>query len=85
MFQVRRRRAAKLTNFFGVEYRELMSEVLESIEKGIEEESGRGTLEPDEIQVCISCLSMDLRVLTCAPQDLVQKLRNLKIKRSGLV
>lgn len=57
MFQVRRRRAAKLTNFFGVEYRELMSEVLESIEKGIEEESGRGTLKPDEIQVRIRCLS----------------------------
>ena len=34
-FQVRRRRAAKLTNFFGVNYRELMSEILESLEKGI--------------------------------------------------
>lgn len=40
-FQNRRRRAAKLTQFFGVDYRDLMSEILESIEKGVEEEGGR--------------------------------------------
>ncbi|KAI0094493.1 hypothetical protein BDY19DRAFT_23212 [Irpex rosettiformis] len=50
MFQTRRRRAAKLTQFFGVDYRELMSEILESLEKGLEEEGGRGTLKPDEVQ-----------------------------------
>ncbi|KAF9245727.1 hypothetical protein BU15DRAFT_58701 [Melanogaster broomeanus] len=33
-FQLRRRRAAKLTHFFGVDYRELIQDVLESIEKG---------------------------------------------------
>ncbi|KAI0830784.1 hypothetical protein BC628DRAFT_1408186 [Trametes gibbosa] len=49
-FQQRRRRAAKLTHFFGVDYRELMNEVLESIEKGLEEERGRGTLRPDEVR-----------------------------------
>ncbi|KAI0361109.1 hypothetical protein OH77DRAFT_1417314 [Trametes cingulata] len=49
-FQQRRRRAAKLTHFFGVDYRELMNEVLESIEKGLEEERGRGTLRPDEVK-----------------------------------
>ncbi|EIW64047.1 uncharacterized protein TRAVEDRAFT_32888 [Trametes versicolor FP-101664 SS1] len=49
-FQQRRRRAAKLTHFFGVDYRELMSEILESIEKGLEEERGRGTLRPDEVR-----------------------------------
>ncbi|CCM03767.1 uncharacterized protein FIBRA_05914 [Fibroporia radiculosa] len=49
-FQTRRRRAAKLTQFFGVNYRDLMSEILDSIEKGLEEESGKGTLKPDEVQ-----------------------------------
>ncbi|KAI0652341.1 hypothetical protein C8Q79DRAFT_896641 [Trametes meyenii] len=49
-FQQRRRRAAKLTHFFGVDYRDLMSEVLESIEKGLEEERGKGTLKPDEVR-----------------------------------
>lgn len=84
-FQVRRRRAAKLTNFFGVNYRELMSEILESIEKGIEEESGRGTLKPDEIQVCIFSFLHGISVLIYLGQDLVQKLRNLKTKRNSLV
>ena len=50
-FQWRRRKAAKLTQFFGVNYRDLMNEILESIEKGLEEERGRGTMQPDEIQV----------------------------------
>jgi len=49
-FQIRRRRAAKLIQFFGVNYRELMNEVLDSLEKGLEEESGKGTLKPDEVQ-----------------------------------
>ncbi|PCH34118.1 hypothetical protein WOLCODRAFT_141980 [Wolfiporia cocos MD-104 SS10] len=49
-FQQRRRRAAKLTQFFGVNYRDLMAEILESIERGLEEERGRGTLKPDEMQ-----------------------------------
>jgi len=49
-FQARRRRAAKLTQFFGVDYRELISDVLESIEHGLEHEQKRGTLNPDEIQ-----------------------------------
>ncbi|EMD32518.1 hypothetical protein CERSUDRAFT_99246 [Gelatoporia subvermispora B] len=49
-FQLRRRRAAKLTAFFGVNYRDLMGEILESIEKGLEEERGRGTLRADEAQ-----------------------------------
>ncbi|TCD70133.1 hypothetical protein EIP91_004862 [Steccherinum ochraceum] len=65
-FQNRRRRAAKLTQFFGVDYRDLMEEILESIEKGVEEEGGRGALKPDEVQ------------------DLLQKLRNLKLKRNNL-
>ena len=52
-FQARRRRAAKLTQFFGVDYRELMTEILDSIERGLEEESGRGTLNPDEVEVSV--------------------------------
>lgn len=51
LFQARRKRAAKLTQFFGVNYRDLMNEILDSLEKGLEEERGRGTLRPDEVQV----------------------------------
>ena len=50
-FQQRRRRAAKLTHFFGVDYRDLMGEILDSLEKGLEEERDKGTLKPDEVQV----------------------------------
>ncbi|KAI0718893.1 hypothetical protein C8T65DRAFT_68046 [Cerioporus squamosus] len=49
-FQQRRRRAAKLTHFFGVDYRDLMGEILDSIERGLEEERGKGTLKPDEVK-----------------------------------
>lgn len=51
-FQARRRQAAKLTHFFGVEYRDLIGDILESIEHYVEEESHRGGLQPHEIQVC---------------------------------
>lgn len=50
-FQVRRRRAAKLTSFFGVNYRELIEDILESIERGVEEEHGKGTLQLEEAEV----------------------------------
>jgi hypothetical protein len=53
-FQARRRQAAKLTHFFGVEYRDLIGNILESIERYVEEESHRGSLRPEEIQVCLS-------------------------------
>jgi hypothetical protein len=49
-FQVRRRRAAKLTQFFGVNYRELINDVLESIEHGVEHEQMRGTLRAEEVE-----------------------------------
>jgi len=51
-FQARRRQAAKLTHFFGVDYRVLIGDILESIEHYVEEESHRGSLRPEEIQVC---------------------------------
>ncbi|KIM70154.1 hypothetical protein SCLCIDRAFT_509107 [Scleroderma citrinum Foug A] len=52
-FQVRRRRAAKLTSFFGVNYRELIEDILESIERGVEEEHGKGTLQLEEAEVLL--------------------------------
>ncbi|KAF8640548.1 hypothetical protein AX17_000210 [Amanita inopinata Kibby_2008] len=50
-FQLRRRRAAKLTHFFGVDYRELINDVLESIESGLEHEQKRGAIEAEEVEV----------------------------------
>ncbi|KAF8140646.1 hypothetical protein EV363DRAFT_1313023 [Boletus edulis] len=50
-FQIRRRKAAKLTSFFGVDYRELIQNILESIEKGVEEERTKGNLQPQEVEV----------------------------------
>jgi hypothetical protein len=55
-FQLRRRRAAKLTHFFGVDYRQIMTDILESIEKGVEEERRRGTLQAEEVEVRFSFL-----------------------------
>jgi hypothetical protein len=57
-FQARRKQAAKLTHFFGVDYRDLIGDILESIERYVEEESHRGTLHPNEIQVCRPFLRM---------------------------
>ena len=52
-FQARRKQAAKLTHFFGVDYRDLIGDILESIEHDVQEESHRGVLRPEEIQVCL--------------------------------
>ncbi|KAF8574657.1 hypothetical protein K439DRAFT_1398887 [Ramaria rubella] len=49
-FQQRRRRAAKLTNFFGVNYRDLFGDVLWSIEMGMREEVKEGVLQVDEME-----------------------------------
>jgi hypothetical protein len=50
-FQLRRRKAAKLTQFFGVDYVDLIKDVLESIEKGVDEERKGGVLQPGEAEV----------------------------------
>ena len=64
-FQVRRRRAAKLTHFFGVGYKQIVNEVLDSIEKGVEEERKRGTLQPEEVDVSVGVISSpSTRILT---------------------
>jgi hypothetical protein len=64
-FQARRRQAAKLTHFFGVDYRDLIGDILESIEHYVEEESHRGNLHPEEIQVCRSWLRKMIDWLNC--------------------
>lgn len=51
MFRARRRRAAKLTNFFGVKYRDLFGEVLESIEAGMREDVRVGRMGVGELEV----------------------------------
>lgn len=59
-FEVRRRRAAKLSHFFGVGYRDLFGEVLESIEMGVREDEDKGTLNPDEARVSnVACLRVE--------------------------
>lgn len=50
-FEQKRRRAAKLTNFFGVSHRDIMSDILESIESGVTEERGRGNLDQAQADV----------------------------------
>ncbi|KAG9013809.1 hypothetical protein FRB94_000789 [Tulasnella sp. JGI-2019a] len=48
MFQQRRKRAAKLTKFFGTDYRSMFGEVLDSIEVGVLDDQTRGTLSEAE-------------------------------------
>ena len=50
-FEQKRRRAAKLTNFFGVSHRDIMSDILESIESGVAEERGKGNLNQAQADV----------------------------------
>ena len=40
-----------LASFFGVDYRDLVGEILDSIEHGLEEDGSRGSLQPEEMQV----------------------------------
>lgn len=55
-FQQRRKRAAKLTKFFGTDYRSIFGEVLETIEVGVMDDQTRGTLTEDEAAVSSDCL-----------------------------
>jgi len=50
-FQMRRKKAAKLTQFFGVNYRDLIRDVLDSIESGLEVERHKGTVSKEEAEV----------------------------------
>ncbi|KIY65978.1 hypothetical protein CYLTODRAFT_399541 [Cylindrobasidium torrendii FP15055 ss-10] len=49
-FELRRRKAAKLTAFFGVDYNDVIKDVLESIETGLEHERKRGTINFEEAE-----------------------------------
>jgi hypothetical protein len=70
-FQTRRRRAAKLTQFFGVNYRELVTNVLDDIEHGVQNETKRGTLQPDEAEVRIPILPVTLLVVVSQRSSLI--------------
>ncbi|GJJ10050.1 hypothetical protein Clacol_004276 [Clathrus columnatus] len=50
VFKARRLRAAKLTNFFGVKYRDLFGEVLETIEAGMREDVRAGRMGIGELE-----------------------------------
>jgi len=64
-FQERRRKAAKLTQFFGVDYRELIRDILQSIENGVEHDHILGTLCAEEVEE----LRARLRKLKAKRQD----------------
>ncbi|KAG6899576.1 hypothetical protein C0993_009047 [Termitomyces sp. T159_Od127] len=74
-FQMRRRRAAKLTQFFGVNYRELIKDVLESIESGLEHERNHGTLKPEEVEDLLARLR-NLRTKRTSRRHVPSKLRS---------
>jgi hypothetical protein len=81
-FQVRRRKAAKLTQFFGVDYRELINDVLQSIENGVENEHKSGTLRAEEAEVGHPFkFKVHVTAHGLLSQDLLARLRNLKVKR----
>ena len=50
-FQARRKRAAKLAQFFGASYRDLFGEVLVRIERGMLEEARAGQISEEEVRV----------------------------------
>lgn len=50
-FQQRRKRAAKLTHFFGVDYKELFDDVLESLEDDMQLGQSDGVLRAEEVEV----------------------------------
>lgn len=83
-FEVRRRRAAKLSHFFGVSYRDLFGEVLDSLEMSVREDEGKGQLNADEAKVynksLLLCPIADYKL----SQDLLVQLSMLKARRDEL-
>ena len=59
-FQARRKRAAKLTNFFGASYRDLFGEVLERLEIGFLEEAREGNMSSEETIVRSQFISLTI-------------------------
>ncbi len=63
-FQLRRKRVAKLTKFFGTDYRSLFGEVLESLESGVREDRSRGSLTQEETEVCTGFDNLNMKLTT---------------------
>ena len=82
MFEQKRRRAAKLTNFFGVNHRDIVDDILESLETGVAEERGMGTLDQDQADVCLTFCSprVECLLISVLVQDLLLKVWNLKTR-----
>lgn len=66
-FQQRRKTAAKLTQFFGVDYKVLINDVLESIENRMQVDQGEGLLATEEFEVCIFNLRQRITRLISIP------------------
>ena len=80
-FQARRKRAAKLTNFFGASYRDLFGEVLERLESGFLEEAREGCMTREEVVVCPKFIPPALEWLLTHLQDLMGQVKTLKRKQ----
>jgi len=52
-FQTRRKRAEKLSHFFGESHKTLFGDVLESIESGVQDDRAKGRLTYEEVQVSL--------------------------------
>ena len=69
-----------MSHFFGVSYRNLFGEVIDSLEMSVREDQGKGTLNADEARVSF-VLHNYQTLLTIFFQDLLVQLRKLKARR----
>ena len=83
-FELRRRRAAKLTQFFGVQYRDLFGEVLDSIESSVREDEGKGALNAAEAEVSAARIDATTHMLIMLLQDLLVQLSKLRARKNEL-
>ncbi|KAG8960887.1 hypothetical protein FRC00_013896 [Tulasnella sp. 408] len=84
-FQQRRKRAAKLTKFFGTDYRSLFGEVLESIESGVRDDQTKGTLTEEEAKARPFTCHLHLDDLLTYPAELFRKLQRLRAKQDSIL
>lgn len=83
-FQARRKRAAKLTNFFGASYRDLFGEVLQKLEVGFLEEAKEGGMSREEVAVSPKFIPRAIEwSLTCL-QDLMGQVKTLRGRRTDI-
>jgi hypothetical protein len=83
-FQARRKRAAKLTNFFGASYRDLFGEVLERLETGFLEEAKEGSMSREEIAVRRKLVPLFVEWLPTHIQDLMGQVKTLKRRQTEI-